>query len=52
MALKTDYNVLTASSETKEAMADRCHTQGHDWENCCSVVFRIFMRCRWCGEER
>lgn len=50
--LKSDYDVNTASAETKEAMADRCHDQGHDWENCCSAMFRIYMKCKWCGEER
>jgi len=50
--LKSDYNVDKASAETKEAMADRCHDQGHDWESCCSAMFRIYMKCKWCGEER
>jgi len=52
MMLKSDYEVSTASDETKEAMRDRCHEQGHDYENCCSVVFQIYQRCKWCGEIR
>jgi hypothetical protein len=50
--MKSDYEVSRASDETKEAMRDRCEEQGHDWQNCCSVFFRVYMRCKWCGEER
>jgi hypothetical protein len=50
--LVTTYAIEKASEETREAMRDRCHEQGHDWENCCSSMFRIYMRCKWCGEER
>ncbi len=35
-----------------EAMAYRCAESQHDYENCCSAIFRIYMRCKWCGEER
>ena len=34
------------------AMRERCESQGHDYENCCSFTFRIYQRCKWCGEER
>lgn len=34
------------------AMRGRCEEQGHRWENCCSVTFQIYQRCRWCGEAR
>jgi hypothetical protein len=34
------------------AMLERCAEQGHDYENCCSLMFRIYQRCKWCGEER
>lgn len=50
--LKSDYAVERASQETVDAMRDRCHEQGHDFVNCCSVMFRIYQACKWCGEER
>jgi hypothetical protein len=50
--MQSDYNVETASRETKEAMNDRCQTQGHEFDNCCSMFFRVYQRCKWCGEER
>jgi hypothetical protein len=45
------WQLLTAP-EVKEAMRERCEEQGHDYENCCSVTFRVYQRCKWCGEER
>ena len=50
--LKSDYDVDKARPEVLDAMKDRCYEQGHDYENCCSSMFRIYMRCKWCGEER
>lgn len=50
--LKSDYNVDIASEQTKGAMRDRCHEDGHNYENCCSMMFRIYMKCKWCGEEK
>ncbi len=50
--LKTDYEVDSASKETREAMADRCHEDGHNWVNCCSFMFQIYMKCKWCGKEQ
>lgn len=47
-----EYQVEKASQEVRLAMAERCLDQGHDYENCCSVFFRIYQRCKWCGEER
>lgn len=49
--MKSDYDVSAASPETREAMRDRCETQGHEMENCCSAFFRVYQRCKWCGEE-
>lgn len=43
---------LLNKSEVIEAMKERCEEQGHDWENCCSAMFRIYLRCKWCREER
>lgn len=50
--MNSDYDVASASKETREAMADRCAEQGHDFENCCSMLFRVYQKCRWCGAER
>lgn len=50
--LKSDYTVSKASEETLDAMRDRCHEQGHDYENCMSVTFRVYQSCKWCGESR
>ena len=38
------------SVETIEAMKLRCEEQGHDAENCCTAMFQVYSRCRWCGE--
>lgn len=50
----TDYefNELMSDHNVLQAMALRCEDQGHDYENCCSSMFRVYMRCKWCGEER
>lgn len=50
--LKSDYDWSKASDETLEAMRDRCHEQGHEWENCCSAFFQVYQRCKWCGDKR
>lgn len=50
--MKSDYDFARASAETLEAMRDRCDEQDHEWENCCSAVFQIYQRCKWCGETR
>lgn len=34
------------------AMRGRCEEQGHQWENCCSITFRIYEQCKWCGAKR
>lgn len=38
--------------EVRRAMEERCAEQGHDYENCRSFMFRVYQRCKWCGEER
>lgn len=43
---------LLSNGEVVEAMRERCEEQGHDWVNCCSVMFQIYQRCKWCGERR
>ena len=37
------------SETTKEATQKRCESQGHEWENCCSILFEVYQRCKWCG---
>lgn len=34
------------------AMRARCSEQGHQMENCCSAMFQVYERCKWCGERR
>lgn len=50
--MKSDYTVESASEETRAAMRDRCEETSHEWENCCSFMFSVYQRCKWCGEER
>jgi hypothetical protein len=50
--LKTDYRWNTATEETLDAMRDRCHEQGHEYNNCMDSMFNVFQRCKWCGEKR
>ena len=46
-----EYEALMNDSKVLEAMAYRCDEQDHQYENCCSITFRIYMRCKWCGKE-
>lgn len=39
-------------SEPVSEQALRCDRQGHEWENCCSIFFEIYQRCKWCGAIR
>ncbi len=41
-----------ADGEGQDEMRERCEEQGHDWENCCSVILQVYQRCKWCGEIR
>lgn len=54
MAMKSDYDYRKASDETREAMNDRCQTQGHQFENGASFDFGIsvYQFCIWCGERK
>ncbi len=40
------------SKAVRQAMQARCNEQGHEWENCCSVMFEIYKKCKWCGETK
>ncbi len=41
---------LTAE-QAQEAAEERCAEQGHSYENCCSMFFQVYQRCKWCGHE-
>ena len=45
-AKREEPAILRASHEA------RCESQGHEPEDCCSIVFRTFRRCKWCGHEQ
>lgn len=50
---KDELRELLNNHLVKHAMMIRCAEEGrHDWENCCSVFFHVYQRCKWCGEER
>lgn len=34
------------------AMGQRCEEESHNWENCCSPMLQIYMRCKWCGKVK
>ena len=36
----------------KKAHEERCESQGHEFENCCTVMFQVYQKCKWCGEQR
>lgn len=38
--------------DVQVAMRGRCEEQGHDFENCCSMMFQIYQQCKWCGARR
>lgn len=39
-------------TKVDQIMLERCHDQGHAWENCCSACLEVYQRCKWCGEVR
>ena len=44
---------LLNQPEVRKAMRIRCEMEGrHDYVGHCSAAFRVYMACRWCGEER
>lgn len=47
-----EFEALMSEPKVLQAMSIRCEEQGHSWENCCSAVLRIYMRCKWCGAEK
>jgi hypothetical protein len=38
--------------QVQEMMRKRCEEQGHVYENCCSMLFRLYQKCKYCGEEK
>lgn len=44
--------LLATDENVKLAMKGRCEETSHDWENCASVMFQVYQRCKWCGERR
>jgi hypothetical protein len=46
------YEKIQNDEKVLFAMRARCEEQGHELENCCSVMFQIYQRCKWCGEKR
>lgn len=46
------YERIANNDDVLLAMRARCEEQGHDYENCCSSLFQIYERCKWCGEKR
>lgn len=41
---------LLSKPEVQEAMKERCLETEHDFENCCSALFQIYKKCKWCGQ--
>ena len=46
------YEYIRHKDDVVLAMRARCEEEGHDFENCCGVMFQIFQQCKWCGETR
>jgi hypothetical protein len=46
------YEKIARNPDVLLAMRCRCEEQGHEWENCCSGAFSIYVACKWCGETR
>ena len=47
-----EYGELMSKEPVRRAMSLRCEEAGHDWENCCSIMFQVYQECKWCGERR
>lgn len=43
---------VLGNPDVQIAMRGRCEEQGHEWENCCSILMQIYQECKWCGERR
>lgn len=40
------------NEDVQFSMRARCEEQGHEFENCCSIVFQVYQQCKWCGDRR
>lgn len=45
-------NKLLQRSDVQELMAERCIEQGHEYENCCSIMLQVYQQCKWCNRRR
>ena len=46
------FEKIRYEPSVKLAMKARCEEQGHEWENRCSQMFRIYQGCKWCDDSR
>lgn len=44
-----EYEKVRYTADVELAMSARCEEQGHDWENCASIMLQLYQRCKWCG---
>lgn len=42
-------HTIASDAMTRMTHAGRCEEQGHQWENCLSVMLQTYQRCKWCG---
>ncbi len=48
----SEFEDIKRNGDVLLSMRARCEEQGHEWENCCSIAFQIYMACKWCDERR
>ena len=46
------YERVANRADVRLAMRARCEEQGHEFEGAADAMFRIYQRCKWCGERR
>lgn len=47
-----EFEKVQDKPDVRLSMRARCEEQGHEWENCCSFMFRVYQACKWCGAEK
>lgn len=50
--MSTYNEQLAARKNLRDSHAARCESQGHEWENCCSLWLEIYQCCKWCGATK
>lgn len=50
--LRLQRKLQEAKNEFKQLQAERCEAQGHDFENCMTVLFQVYQQCKYCGVRR